>query len=323
MSLIERLRLRVGIGNELYRATLAELFATGFLVFAGTCVNAQHVLSSGRYNAWIGVCVGWGLALAFAVQMAYRVSGAHLNPAVSFFQLTQGKISPLRFILFVIAQNVGAFFGAVLTFLVYYDKINSYDRGRRFVTGANRTANIFGTFPERHLSVLGGLFDQVVGTAVLCMLIACVVDRRNRIPPFMQPAFIGTILILIGMTLGMNAGYAINPARDFGPRLFTLIAGYGWGVFSYNRYKWFWIPWVGPMIGAVIGAWLYEFFIGFHIPDDPDTSYIHRIVDDRNPEGNLREIHLIETRPASERHDPPPPQQIAAQSQKPTSYRNL
>ncbi|PIO60014.1 hypothetical protein TELCIR_18506 [Teladorsagia circumcincta] len=79
------------------------------------------------------------------------------------------------------------------------------------------------------------------------------------------------------MAFALNAGYAINPARDFGPRLFTLCAGYGWRVFSYRSYKWFWIPIICPMIGAVLGAWMYEFFIGFHIPDDPDTTYIHKV----------------------------------------------
>ncbi|KAK6022976.1 hypothetical protein OSTOST_11306 [Ostertagia ostertagi] len=73
------------------------------------------------------------------------------------------------------------------------------------------------------------------------------------------------------------SGYAINPARDFGPRLFTLCAGYGWRVFSYRSYKWFWIPIICPMLGALLGAWMYEFFIGFHIPDDPDTTYIHKV----------------------------------------------
>ncbi|CAJ0949985.1 unnamed protein product, partial [Mesorhabditis belari] len=242
MSLVDRLRQRLGITNELYRATLAELFATGFLVFGGCCVNAQYVISKTRNNAYIGVCIGWGIALAFAVQLAYRISGAHLNPAVSFFQLTQGKISPLRFILFVIAQNVGAFFGALFTFLVYWDLLDSFDGEIRFVTGPQASAHIFGTYPAPKLSLLGGLFDQIVGTAVLCLLIACVVDRRNRIPPFLQPTFIGMILVLIGMALGMNAGYAINPARDFGPRLFSLVAGYGWRVFSYREYTWFWIP---------------------------------------------------------------------------------
>ncbi|EYC05079.1 hypothetical protein Y032_0084g1767 [Ancylostoma ceylanicum] len=276
MNLVDRLRQKLNIGNELYRAALAELFCTGFLLFGGTCVNAQFILSQRRTNEWVCVAVGWGIVLLFAVQMGFRISGAHLNPAVSFFLFTQGKINALRFIVFVVAQNIGAFLGALSTFIVYYDAISHFDNRTRYVSGPRATANIFATYPQPHLSTFGGIIDQVAGTAVLCLGVAAITDRRNRIPPFLQPSFIGLLLTVLGMMVAMNAGYAINPARDFGPRLFTLCAGYGWRVFSYRNYKWFWIPIICPMIGAVIGAWLYEFFIGFHIPDDPETSYIHK-----------------------------------------------
>lgn len=114
--------------------------------------------------------------------------------------------------------------------------------------------------------------DQIAGTLVLCLGVAAITDRRNGIPAFLQPAWIGALLAFLGMSLALNAGYAINPARDFAPRLFNLCAGYGWEVFSYRNYKWFWIPIICPMIGGVLGAWLYEFFIGFHIQDEDAVS---------------------------------------------------
>ncbi|CAD6186783.1 unnamed protein product [Caenorhabditis auriculariae] len=313
MNIVERLRVKLQIGNELMRATLAECFCTGFLIFGGECTNAQFVLSQRKNNEFICVTIGWAFSLVIAVTMGARISGAHLNPAVSFFQLTQGKIPPIRFVMFVIAQNVGAFFGAMFTFMVYYDAIDAFDKGVRNVSGPAATASIFATYPGPHLSTFGGVIDQVVGTMVLCMGIAAIVDRRNRIPPFLQPAFLGCLLALIGMSLCLNAGYAINPARDFAPRLFTLMAGYGWRVFSYRNYKWFWIPIICPMIGALLGAWLYEFFIGFHIPDDPETTFIHKILDDRNPDGQIREVHVVEKKPLSE----------VVANDEPTSYRNI
>ncbi|CAI5453440.1 unnamed protein product [Caenorhabditis angaria] len=302
MNVVDRIRSKFNIGNELVRASLAEMFCTGFLVFGGECVNAQFILSQRKNDEWVCIAVGWGLVLMFAVLMGSRISGAHLNPAVSFFQLTQGKINAVRFILFVIAQNIGAFLGALFTFIVYYDAINAFDKGERSVTGPTATAAIFATYPGAHLGTFNAITDQIIGTAVLCMGVAAIVDRRNRIPPFLQPAWIAALLSFIGMALSLNAGYAINPARDFGPRLFTLFAGYGWRVFSYRNYKWFWIPIICPMIGGVLGAWMYEFFIGFHIPDDPETTYIHKILDDRNPDGQLREVHVIEKKPISEIH---------------------
>ncbi|EYC05075.1 hypothetical protein Y032_0084g1765 [Ancylostoma ceylanicum] len=113
----------------------------------------------------------------------------------------------------------------------------------------------------------------IAGTAMLCIGVATIVDPRNGIPPFLQPTLVGVLLMSIGMALGMNCGYAINPARDFGPRLLTLCVGYGWEVFSFRNYNWFWVPTLMPMVGAVVGAWIYEFFIGFHTPDEPEPVF--------------------------------------------------
>ncbi|CAA22259.1 Aquaporin-3 [Caenorhabditis elegans] len=269
---VERLKPKFAIGNELIRAFLAELFCTGFLVFGGECVNAQYVLSQGKNNEWIGISVGWGLVLMLAVLMGSKISGAHLNPAVSFFQLTQGKINLIRFLVYAVAQNIGAFLGAFGVFCVYYDAINVFEGGNRTVTGPTATASIFATYPGPFLGTFNAIVDQIAGTLVLCLGVAAITDRRNGIPAFLQPAWIGALLAFLGMSLALNAGYAINPARDFAPRLFNLCAGYGWEVFSYRNYKWFWIPIICPMIGGVLGAWLYEFFIGFHIQDEDAVS---------------------------------------------------
>ncbi|KAF1757567.1 hypothetical protein GCK72_014023 [Caenorhabditis remanei] len=268
MNLVERLRPKFTIDNELIRAFIAELFCTGFLVFGGECVNAQYVLSQGKNNEWIGISVGWGLVLMMAVLMGSRISGAHLNPAVSFFQVTQGKMNWIRFLVYVVAQNIGAFLGAFGVFCVYFDAINVFEGGNRTVTGHTATASIFATYPGPFLGTFNAIIDQIAGTLVLCLGVAAITDRRNEIPSFLQPAWIGALLAFLGMSMALNAGYAINPARDFAPRLFSLCAGYGWEVFSYRDYKWFWIPIICPMIGGVLGAWIYEFFIGYHIQDD-------------------------------------------------------
>uniref|UniRef100_A0A1I7UCN6 Aquaporin-3 n=1 Tax=Caenorhabditis tropicalis TaxID=1561998 RepID=A0A1I7UCN6_9PELO len=267
-NLVERLRPKFAIDNELIRAFMAELFCTSFLVFGGECVNAQYVLSQGKNNEWIGISVGWGLALMLAVLMGSRISGAHLNPAVSFFQLTQGKIKVIRFFVYAVAQNIGAFIGAFGVYCVYFDAINVFEEGNRTVTGPTATASIFATYPGPFLGTFNAIVDQIAGTLVLCLGVAAITDKRNEIPSFLQPAWIAALLSFLGMSMALNAGYAINPARDFAPRLFTLCVGYGWEVFSYRDYKWFWIPIICPMIGGVLGAWIYEFFIGFHIQDE-------------------------------------------------------
>jgi len=105
-----------------------------------------------------------------------------------------------------------------------------------------------------------------VGTGILGLCVTAIGDRRNgNIPGFLHPLMAGLVVAMIGMCFGMNCGYPINPGRDLGPRIFTAIV-YGWEVFSFNNYMWFWIPLLGPTIGAVLGALLYKLFIEIHWP---------------------------------------------------------
>uniref|UniRef100_A0A915B2Q2 Aquaporin n=1 Tax=Parascaris univalens TaxID=6257 RepID=A0A915B2Q2_PARUN len=272
MDYIEKLRPKLHIKSDLIRCALAECFCTALLLFGGCSSVAQSVLSNEANNAWIGVNLGWGLALAFAVYGGFNISGSHLNPAVSFFLFTMGRLSGLRCVVYIIVQTLGAFVGAVFTFLTYYDAFMNFDGGERHVSGPLATAGIFATYPKSYLTVIGGLVDQIMGTAFLCICVSLITDKNNRIPDHLQPLLIGLLVALIGMSVGMNCGYAINPARDLGPRLFTLFAGWGVETFSYQNYKWFWIPLLGPMIGAVFGAWIYQLCIGMQLGGDPTLN---------------------------------------------------
>ncbi|VDD86581.1 unnamed protein product [Enterobius vermicularis] len=261
MDVVEKFRLKFRISNDLYRCLLCEFFCTGLLVFGGTTTSAQYVLSKGTQGSWINVNLGWGFALVMAVYAGYNISGSHLNPAVSLFLWTMGRLSGVRCILYSIVQILGGFCASFFTWVLYYDALNAYDGGTRMVEGELATAGIFSTYPKAFLSVGGGIADQVIGTAYLCICVCMVTDKRNKIPQHLQPLIIGFIVVQIGICAGMN-GYAINTARDLGPRLFTLCAGWGWGTFSYNNYKWFWIPTFCPLVGGVLGAWIYQFFLG-------------------------------------------------------------
>ena len=134
------------------------------------------------------------------------------------------------------------------------------------VTGALGTAGIWATYPQPWLSTVGGLIDQIVGTAVLIMVIFALGDAKNVAPQSnLGPVVVGFLMMVIGMAYGLNAGYAINPARDFAPRLFTAIAGWGGEVFTAGN-GWWWVPIVGPAAGAVAGGWLYDACVGNRFP---------------------------------------------------------
>jgi glycerol uptake facilitator protein len=224
---------------------------------------------------WLLIAFGWAFAVAFAVWVAGGVSGAHLNPAVTLAFAVRRKFPWRKVAPYWGAQVLGAFVGAALVFLVYHYAINAYDLAAHTPkSGGNALASysIFATFPAKYYagSTIGPLIDQIVGTAFLVLFVVAVIDARNTaVGANLGPLVIGFIVAAIGISYGANAGYAINPARDFGPRLFAYFAGWGKvalpGTFhapGFNFSNYFWIPIVGPLIGGVIGVVLYDLFIG-------------------------------------------------------------
>ncbi|KAF7658759.1 hypothetical protein LDENG_00008400 [Lucifuga dentata] len=200
------------------------------------------------------------------------VPGGHVNPAVSLAMVILGKLKVWKFPFYVIAQFLGAFAGAAAVFGLYYDAFMDFTSGILSVTGINATGHIFASYPTRHLSVLGGFIDQV-GTGVLVLCILAITDDGNISPRGMEPLAIGLIIMAIGVSMGLNCGYPVNPARDLGPRLFTAAAGWGLEVFS-TANNWWWIPVAGPMVGGVVAAVIYYLFIEHHHHrDDPEKPH--------------------------------------------------
>jgi glycerol uptake facilitator protein len=224
---------------------------------------------------WLLIAFGWAFAVAFAVWVAGGVSGAHLNPAVTLAFAVRRKFPWRKLVPYWGAQLLGAFVGAALVYLVYHYAIDAYNLAAhtpKSKGNALASYSIFATFPASyfHGSIVGPLIDQIVGTAFLVLFVVAVIDARNTaVGANLGPLVIGFIVAAIGISYGANAGYAINPARDFGPRLFAYFAGWGKVAlpgtyhapgFSFSNY--WWIPIVGPLIGGVIGVLIYDLFIG-------------------------------------------------------------
>lgn len=253
--------------GETWREALAEFLGTCVLLLFGAGVVAQYLLSHGTAGNYLSINVSWGLGVTFGCYVAGGVSGAHLNPAVTLaFAVFRGfpwrKVAP-----YVIAQVAGAFVASAIVFLTYHEAFAAFDGGVRQVLGDQGTAAIFATYPRPFLSTFpGGFIDQVVGTAILMGAIFAISDARNVPPPAgLAPFVVGLLVIAIGAAFGFNSGYAINPARDFGPRLFTAMAGWGAEVFRAGNY-WWWVPIVAPCIGALLGGWAYDALVGKRIP---------------------------------------------------------
>jgi glycerol uptake facilitator protein len=258
---------------------VAECLGTFVLICFGDGVVAMAVAAlnqSGRgaqifaaSGDWLIIGFGWGLAVMFAVYVAGGVSGAHINPAVTIAFAARRDFPWRKVPSYIAAQMVGAFLGALLVYIVYKASIDSYERANHITRGAINsvpTYSIFATFPAPYFhTVIGPLIDQIVGTAFLVAFVFAVVDEYNQpVRANLAPLAVGGIVVAIGLSFGANAGYAINPARDFGPRLFAWIAG--WGKVAIpgnygNMSAYFWIPIVGPIVGALIGAYVYDFAI--------------------------------------------------------------
>lgn len=249
------------MSRHLLRELAAECLGTAVLIAFGVGVVAQTVLSGNANGSYLGINLGWGLAVVFGVLVAGGVSGAHLNPAVTVALavhrgLPWGKVGP-----YIVAQMAGAFLGAALVFVTYHEAFAAFDGGVRLVTGDRATAGIFATYPQAYLTITGGLVDQIVGTALLLIGVFAIGDPKNAgVPGWMGGPLVGALVVAIGVAFGFNAGYAINPARDLGPRLFTAMAGWGGEVFRAGH-GWWWVPVVGPVIGAVLGGLVYDLCI--------------------------------------------------------------
>jgi MIP family channel proteins len=253
-----------------FREALSEFFGTFTLIVFGVAVVAQVVLSKQAAGTFLAINVAWGLAVTMGCYVSAGVTGAHLNPAVTL-ALAVHRHFPWRKVLpYTIAQVAGAFVASAVVYVTYREALTAFDGGIRQVLGPQGTAGIWSTYPQPFLSTFpGGFIDQVVGTGLLVAVILGITDTRNSpAPAGLAPVVVGLLVVLIGMTFGFNAGYAINPARDFGPRLFTAVAGWGGEVFTAGN-NWWWVPIAGPMVGGVIGGWAYDAFVGSRFPSHP------------------------------------------------------
>ena len=254
--------MKPSLGAEL----AAEFFGTLVLILFGCGVVAMVVLfgqgTPGEIvnGGYTNITIAWGLGVTFGIYVAGRISGAHLNPAVTITLAVFRGFSWARVLPYCAAQIAGAFIAASLVFWNYRPAFLRAD------PNLERTAGVFTTFPAFPNVPVAGFLDQVLGTALLLLLVLAVTDERNQPPAAnLVPLIIGLVVVAIGMSFGALHGYAINPARDFGPRLFTVVAGFrnngltdGTGAFL--------IPIVAPILVGLIGAAVYDFGVRRFLP---------------------------------------------------------
>jgi len=262
--------------NSHHTALVAEFLGTALLVLLGDGVVASVVLLEKQAD-WIVITTGWGLAVALGVYLSGKASGGHLNPAVTVAFAARGEFPWPRVPGYIAAQLAGAFAGAVVLYIDYADAFRAFEAAHHLVRGQlvedsiagpfAGGAGVFCTFPA-FSTTWRNLFSEVLGTAVLLLGVRALTDRRNAgLRSDLHALLIGALVWSIGLSLGGLTGYAINPARDLGPRLAAAVLGWGPGVFT--SHGWYaWIPVMGPLLGGVLGILIYDLGLGRHLPPE-------------------------------------------------------
>jgi glycerol uptake facilitator protein len=264
----------------LHSALMGEFLGTALLIVIGDGVVAGDVLLNKTSDKMM-ITTAWGLAVALAVYLCGRLSGGHINPAVTLALASRGAFPGSRVLPYWGAQLAGAFVGALLVYVDYADAFRAFELNEQVVRGAMEGgklagtaaggAGVFATYPAFD-TTWRNFFSEFLGTLVLLLGVRALTDRRNAAPGgYVEPLALGALVWAIGLSLGGLTGYAINPARDLGPRIASALLGWGAAVFqSHGGY--FWIPIVAPFAGGIAGIFLYDFAIHRHLPPEYEPS---------------------------------------------------
>jgi glycerol uptake facilitator protein len=237
---------------------VAEFFGTLILMLFGEGVNAMTTLFGTGAPAEIvkggytDISLAWGLGVMLGIYVANRYSGAHLNPAVTLSLAVFRGFSWKKVLPYMAAQFLGAFCAAALVYWNYRPAFHAFD------PSLEKTAGVFSTFPAFPAIPMAGLFDQILGTAILMFVILAIGEATAGEATNLAPILVGLLVVAIGMAFGGMHGYAINPARDFGPRVFTALAGFKNNGLTDGSMV-FWVPIVGPLLGGLIGTAAHDY----------------------------------------------------------------
>ena len=249
---------------------IAEFLGTATILFFGAgCVAALKLAGAG-FGQW-EISIVWGMAVSMAIYLSAGISGAHLNPAVSIALWLFGNFEGRKILPYILAQTAGAFCAVALVYGLYYNLFFDYEQSHHLVRGSVESldvAGIFSTYPNPHIGVGQAFFVEAVITAVMMGLIMALTDDGNGLPRGpLAPLLIGLLIAVIGSAMGPLTGFALNPARDFGPKLFASLVGWGSNAFSGGRdIPYFLVPIFGPILGAIVGAWGYRTLVSPYLP---------------------------------------------------------
>ncbi|KAI0269804.1 aquaporin [Gloeopeniophorella convolvens] len=296
--------------REKFREPAAEMLGTMILILFGAGVDCQVVLSSNTSVAatpkgdYLSLNFGWACGAALGVWVSGGISGGHINPVVTLC-LAVFRDFPWRKVPgYMLGQLIGAWLGAIIVFGNYFHAIDIFEGGKGVRT--LKTAGLFSTFALDYMPSANCFFDEFIGAFILLMVVFAVSDKRNGPPPpGLVPLVIFIVILGVGAAFGMQTGYAINPARDLGPRIMTAMVGYGRQVFNFRNQYWIWCPIIGSFCGGLVACFVYDVFLFLGAEsfiNSPNASARRHFAHARNAERPLApsgipldEDHVVDT----------------------------
>jgi glycerol uptake facilitator protein len=248
---------------------IAEAIAMFIIIAFGDSVAAMYTLynpSPYQYAYW-GLCIAWGLAVTIAIYTTASVSGCHANPAVTLALALYRKFSWRKVIPYCIAQTVGAFLGAGIVYALFVPVIEHFLVINHLARATGGAAGVFFTHPGLAITPMHAFSDEIILTAFLIFGIFAITEQYNEQAPGANfgAVIIGLLIAVIGASMGYLEAWAINPARDFGPRLFCFFTGWGSSALPSPDHYW-WTPIVGPLFGGLVGGGAYQLLIHPFLP---------------------------------------------------------
>ncbi len=239
------------------------------IISFGDSVAAMYSLydPSPYQQAYWGVCIAWGLAVTIAIYTTASVSGCHANPAVTLALALFRGFSWRKVLPYCAAQTLGGFLGAGVVLALFGPVINQFNAAHHLTRAAGGAAGVFFTHPGLAVTPMHALSDQIILTGFLVFGIFAITEQYNEQAPGANfgALMIGFLVAVIGASMGYLEAWAINPARDLGPRLFCFAAGWGASAFPSPEHYW-WIPIVGPLLGGCVGGGAYQTLIHPFLP---------------------------------------------------------
>lgn len=255
---------------------ISEFIGSWVLIFIGCGSVASLVLNGADLSQW-EISIIWGLAVTMAIYITGAVSGTQINPAVTIGLMIHRDFPKKKVIPYILSQVAGCFLGAATVYFLFKNLFIDFESANNIVRASNEglsTAGIFSTYPHESLSTFGAIAVEAIITMFLFIVILAVGEARNSNKPEanLAPIMIGLTIAIIGGSFGVLTGFAMNPARDFGPKLFAMIAG--WGSFALGENMYFLVPIVGPIIGVIVGGFIFDKCVKQYMPKEESTELV-------------------------------------------------